>query len=193
MSKAIERTASAAAEATSLVAKSRAVVTEFVNAVEDVRRQIGELNDRAADIRATPVPREEAIRRLDRNIGESVADARGLFAGSLIDNDPRVGNRDFGDMKVSEKSFRNFMLAISRKELRAFLVERIDASYASRPGMSDETRRQALAEIDADRLKLELAAEAAIRQAETVGIVIARRRDADPRAVLADESELPSE
>jgi hypothetical protein len=51
-------------------------------------------------------------------------------------------------------------------------------------GLTDEQKAERLAELDAQQLELERFEELFIEQAECDGVVIARRADADPRAVL---------
>ncbi|ALA17184.1 MULTISPECIES: hypothetical protein [unclassified Chelatococcus] len=70
---------------------------------------------------------------------------------------------------------------------RDALVERVREMAAALPqrgALSDDEREARFAEISARRLELERLEEAAIVAAEAEGRIIARRRDADPRAIL---------
>jgi len=78
--------------------------------------------------------------------------------------------------------------------MRAALTERlIDARIAGAKTASVAKKRADLAALDADLLAAEMAEESLIRSAEASGIEITRRRDADPRAVLAADAALPSQ
>jgi len=71
------------------------------------------------------------------------------------------------------------------------MKEEVEAFYASASGLSDEERKHQLRELDRKLLDAELAEESMIRSAENSGFAIIRRRDADPRAVLAHDKVLP--
>ena len=74
------------------------------------------------------------------------------------------------------------------KRLNAEVDELSDDEHA----LTDAQRAEQLAEIESDRLATEREEEHLIELAEGQGLNIARRTEADPRAVLGLSSELPS-
>ena len=79
-----------------------------------------------------------------------------------------------------------------RPTIRAVRLEAIQRELSSRlPGLPRKERAARLTEIDQQLLALEMSEEAMIEEAEAAGIRIARRVDADPRAILGSLRSAP--
>ncbi len=74
-----------------------------------------------------------------------------------------------------------------RDQMKAAIASQIDQFPAS-GALSDDDREKAFADLSAQRLELERIEESLIATAEVDGRAIARRADADPRAVLGIEA-----
>lgn len=103
-----------------------------------------------------------------------------LAPGETTPNATRAVNRLLG-----------LMVATNRDAFRKAFVDDLDDYYEDKEWIEPEDRIKRTAELEAEVLYLELTEEAAIRDAEANGINILRRADADPRVVLAANSELP--
>jgi hypothetical protein len=64
-------------------------------------------------------------------------------------------------------------------------------AYYLKDALAEAERKDRLAELDRNILDAEMSEESIIRDAEASGFSIPRRRDADPRAVLASHDALP--
>lgn len=78
-----------------------------------------------------------------------------------------------------------------RETLRAALVDRaLSGMPVDSTALSREERVDALAKIDADLTRLEIAEEQVIRGAESAGIALPRRDDARPEIFLLPDEDL---
>lgn len=79
-----------------------------------------------------------------------------------------------------------------RDTLREVIEGQVADLLGGRDAISADERAARTDRARAELLALELAEEAAIRAMEAAGITIARRGDADPRALLAADASLPA-
>ncbi|MDP2779841.1 hypothetical protein [Devosia sp.] len=155
----------------------------LVSGVELLRRQIQELREQRRTTSLAPVDEAEARRRLD----SWVSDMRGQVLEQLSpamftapDYQPRT--------PPANSPITTSAIAVLLGEMYSELIAR---QYSQVSGITDDERKAALRQIDADILDAEMTEESIIRNAEQAGISIMRRRDADPRAVLAFDADLP--
>ena len=85
----------------------------------------------------------------------------------------------------------HFAVALGADRYGDHLKKKLKDHYVERPGISDKDREKELARIDADHVAAELVEESLIRNAERADIMLQRRRDANPAAVLAADEVLP--
>jgi len=84
------------------------------------------------------------------------------------------------------------VLAFYLKDILAeAILERCAETAAERLTISESERKSKLAKLDEEILAAELAEEAVIRMAEASGFPVERRIDADPRAILSPDEDLP--
>lgn len=162
-----------------------------LTSLEDVRGQIAAAKEQRTAIENAPLPRAEA---------ESAI--RAQIAALALRFDPPFGpianpgaalDRYWGEFKsASERNPMAFAAALAPENLFSLATRSFDTVYASGDGMSAATKAGELAALDEKLLSLELAEEALIRAMEGGGLTALRRADADPRAVLAADSEMPS-
>jgi hypothetical protein len=129
---------------------------------------------------------EEACVAVDRFVdslaNEQRRSYRGIAAHLRFGQQPSIQ----ATQAINERQHAVGLLAmVDPDKLRKVLLAAA-AEADNDPGISTGDRRQALAAIDAKLLEIEHAEEAAIREAAGAGMIIARRADADPMAVLGD-------
>ena len=170
--------------------KASAAFDAFAGEVDAIRKTIAPLRSRLEEIARTPVALEDAISRLDAQI--ATWQRRGLEHISVAPLMTEQGGEiHLPDTVRSARLFCEFLLACAGDHLREALKGKLLSYYsANGPALSLEARQAERAKIESQLLDLELAEEALIRAAERVGIRIARREDADLRAIAADDDVL---
>lgn len=163
-------------------------LAKITDAVAGIRRRIGKVETAIAEVDRSFCPRGMAVNRLDAWLDLCAARSQDLALGDLLSGEGQSGGQFFNVLPSSDLPFP-FLVTCCRDQVRAVLIKRIDAAYAKRPGMTADDRRQAIEKLKGERLDIEFAEESLIRAAERAGMTIARRADADPRAVLAAEDE----
>ncbi len=156
-------------------------------AVEKLRSDRLSLLDEREAIEGMATPRDEAIAALDAGL-DSLAD-RAVEAVS-ISSLTRPARAPTFVPNVADGDLLGLLIAANRDNIRDIIVDRLDEFYAQHAAMSAADKAAAIAAIDAEIFQLELAEEAAVRAAESAGLAIERREDADPRAVLAADAAL---
>ncbi len=145
-------------------------------------RLLGERDELAS----RPVPKDEALRALDRDIDELVDTAKDLAnIRSLTRSEQPAWTIPANGILIG------LLIGANRAAFRDQLAAMLEPAYAggAKP-IAAEERAATLRRIDDELLDLEKAEEAAIRGAEAAGLSVSRRADADPRAVLLADKEL---
>lgn len=162
-----------------------------LDAVEKIRAELAELDSAWTEIEAAPAPITEMRQRMieavhaiaerdrpDFNARARVGDPARLADRFRLNTHP--GGSIIGDGGAS------FFVWLLQDEI----IKRVGILLSGSPqkdALSDDAREARFAEINARRLLLERQEEALIIAAASLGQRIARRRDADPRAVLEVE------
>ena len=158
--------------------------------IDSVREQIVENRARREEIARLPVTKEAALARLEEWIGSLLTNKRS-GVDHLVAAMTAPGQRPAPDF------LRNAADDIARIEwvladrIRDLVGAALGNFYSERQGIDDAERERQLAKLDDDILDLELCEESIIRAAQEAGMKIPRRPDADPRAVLASDQDLP--
>ena len=157
-----------------------------IDPTQDFNAIIGAIRQRLQSLAAdrTKLDRKlptlaEADAAIDRFIDDQAENFRrshrGLLASLRNAEDPRA--EEISPFQLAAVLDPDHMKVVLSAEVRA----RDDSA-----GISRAARKKAEADIAADMLQANIEEEHLLRQAAEVGIAIARRVDADPRAVLGD-------
>jgi hypothetical protein len=159
-------------------------------AVSKIRAQNRAVRDERERVDRALHPREEVVAQLRRRILEKGA-AWDVPTGVLLGNDTMElplalpVHRGHGEGLSREQQFESMIAAVMGDQLEAALVARLEPLYEGAGLVLGADERAArLAELDRKLWDLECDEEAAIRDAEARGLILPRRGDADPRAVL---------
>lgn len=173
----------------SVISAQKRANREAFDGIESVRAQIVVLKDRRRAVKSMAVPLSDALAALDRGLDAEIARAVEEFnIASLV----RPANRTpYLSMELHARNTLGFVLLAGRENIRSALAEKVEASYEGADGIQAEDRAATFAKIDAEILSLELLDERLVREMEAADLQVLRRSDADPRAVLAHDSELP--
>lgn len=160
---------------------------EVHRAVEQIRGSVADLQHEIARLEHGAVSRPEAearLRALVEYAGRDVAaDLRGLVA---IDQAPPAPGLTPGGMLGREPAMA-LLAAVQPEALLAWGMAVLDRYAADRGGwavLSTGERQEEIARLKAELLEIERGEERLIVQAEAAGLIIQRRENADPRAVL---------
>ncbi|MDX3976566.1 hypothetical protein [Shinella sp.] len=164
-------------------ASSRAASKQVSESVAEVRDLVRELKRERNAINMLSVSKETAMARANSLVA-SVTEASKYHCPKPSD----FARPDYQHGNVSSSILISAFLA---EQLAAAMQADIDVFYGNSLGVSDDERKQRIREVERRLLDAELAEESIIRSAEASGLPIARRRDADPRAVLAYDEVLP--
>lgn len=164
-------------------------VSSLKSKVEAIRRKITELKSSKDDYFDAKVPKAIALERLDKAIADLASGYRPRVAAftwrdfqqpDLVDE-----ARGYGGGSADLLPVAQFIAAIAPDQMRKFLADQIEREYSGGDGISDDDVLASASNIEAKLFELECQEERLICQAEEVGIFIARRHDADPKAMLA--------
>ncbi|MHC9236619.1 hypothetical protein ACX9MO_13375 [Pseudooceanicola sp. 502str34] len=185
------------------LAASRDAAAEARQNIDALREEIAEVKNTISRLRSAPQPVAEAMEAFDR-WSEKVADAgvAAMHPEHLLQ--PEAAARGlrlpYATVNVEGERHTNFdrvdevllglVLAASMPALREIVEGQLDGLVEGRETLSADARAERIAEAEDDLLQLELTEEAAVRSMEAAGVVIARRADADPRAILASDASL---
>jgi hypothetical protein len=158
-----------------------------------VREQIATAKRERAEVVSAPLPEAEALAKLDdeldRLAGQALEATTGV-RGLVRDQPARLAlfSTDVGPATTPDalRTIARLLVFVGRAPLRAALAEAVRAEIAAcgGPGLPAAQRTQQLAALDDQVLELELSEEQLVEQLEASGAGVARRPDADPRAVL---------
>lgn len=158
-------------------------------ALSELRELGAKLRDERAGLEARVVPLNEAQDAAARAVmraAEAALDDINL-ASLTRPEDGRAPRLDLTETRRDALAFAAQVESITAM-LNARLADRYERLGLE--GIAADEKAAALAKIDADLLAAECAEEAVIRDLEREGAGPLRRPDADPRALLAHESEL---
>lgn len=171
----------------------------WLAAVERVRAAIVDLREQARSAELAPLPKQDIKLAIRREVQELAAQGvPGLLA--VAERAGKVRWPTFplqgvalagGYIPYMQNAFALIAWLFEKDLLKA--VERlVDEDYEDEGALSPAARAARLKEIAAGVLALEYEEESLIEQAEAEGIAIARRSDADPRALLGLDASLPA-
>lgn len=167
-------------------------VRDPIAEIGKVRKQIEAIADKWAAAEAAPTPAIVLKSRAFKEI-DSIADVGAprltehnrshepLGLAHKLAVNTRAGAE--GTTSIIGDAGASFLIWLMRDELKEKIGKMIDG-LSFQGAMSDEDREKAFSEISEQRLNLERTEEALIELAEADGRSIARRPDADPRAIL---------
>ncbi|MBX5202236.1 hypothetical protein [Rhizobium sp. NZLR1] len=178
--------------------------TDLQLAVEELRNELFKLNGERFHIEEAPISREETAAKiklhLDHLEGEAMrrwvpSTFRSSASGKMAPNADGVfhlsgiaGSGGGGGFFATPNTFQGVgglcVLGFRNQIEAALLAHAIAASPGD--GLSESERAAKLRKIDADIDAAERAEEHLIREAESAGIVVHRRRDARPEIYLAE-------
>lgn len=176
----------------------------LADAVERCRRRVRELHADAHRVRSAPIPSAEAKAFAAQYVAAlqeaGEPDLHFLIEGGvrridwpdgthLIDGSTDGGRGQF-TMEAAPAAIRALAWAQPDVLLKA-LYRDIDRDADDANALTADERHKQLTTIAADRLACEIEEESLIEQLRATGAAIARRPDADPRAVLGLASDLP--
>lgn len=179
-------------EMTASIAKTLSNARSVSNVIGDslaqIRSQIDDLKFRRDEIEALPVAAEVAVDRAEKWAEREVAQARQAAPTPSYFS---VSQKMWAEVYMPNCEPGAILLAYMGEAFVESVKMQVKAAYGDDRGTTEKQRLGLLAQNDAEILAAELAEEAIVRHAERQGFKIDRRRDADPRAVLAHESALP--
>jgi hypothetical protein len=167
--------------------------------LDEIRSAIAELNQEKQRVEKLLRPREEVEADLRWWIQKHgrLAQSTSLQLVSAPTFRPRENRehasnlyRDLHSM-TQRHGVLPTLCAMVPAQVLVYLTQTFDADYAANESISDHDRAERLRELDEQILELSLVEEAAIRSLLEKGFQVTRRTDVDPRAALADASELP--
>jgi hypothetical protein len=166
--------------------------------LEALREIVEERRAELARIAAAPVPPAEAMAGFEAWIDRTATAAVDrLRLGELLRDGGRTGlalptRRIVGadgaisaDLGPAVDVLFGLLLATSRERVLALVSGQLADLAAGGGPIASADRPARIAEAEAALLAAEIEEEAAVRALEDAGVAVARRPDADPRAVLA--------
>jgi len=152
--------------------------------IDQLRQTIILAKAEIADLDAMPIPRAAAEAALD--VGIAQLGKMGAEAVSGIASLTRPdGHPSFSPRMTTELLF-GLVVSIQPQAIRLTVSKELDRVYAGKKALPTMAARAKTRDaLEAKTLEAELEEERLIRQIEAAGVPILRRRDADPRAVLA--------
>ena len=164
---------------------SRKAAASVSDGLHELRKRRLRLLDERDDIASRPVPQDEAVAALDRDIDELVEIAK------RETNVRSLTRAESPSWTIPQNGLLiGLLIGANRDAFRSQLAEMIAPAYADAKPIEAVEREAALRRIDEELVDIELAEESAIRAAEATGLSVLRRADADPQAVLASDAEL---
>ena len=169
---------------------------DLSDAVERIRGEIAALESAAKEARRAPIPKDEA-KRIARLQIEELARVGIPSVTQLVNRGGKIGfpTEQIHGASVNSSITRGVdALALVAWLGKDALLKKIETEIdenAVDGAMSAEEKKFSLMRIADDTLRLEREEESLIEQGEAKGVEIARRRTADPRAVLGLSSAMP--
>lgn len=179
---------SAIASITSLLRANRDALGTVRDGLEALRRQNRETREAIADVDGIPCDEAAAHARIDK-----------LVEGWVIGVQSRSYVPSPAALTASPANYNGLGLAFMEPALATYLAPSLAAAMKAEaskhlgkhPGITSAERAARLDKLDRQLLDLELAEESIVRNAIASGLPVHRRARADPRAVMAADSELP--
>ena len=160
-------------------------VNELLSSVDARRDEIASLRTERDAIESAPRPIGDVLADLDLHLDFlATASVDALSLDCLRARGAAV------ELKATAPITLGLLVAIAREPLRQIIADQLGDLEKNRPGLAEKDRLARLAEIDRAILAAELAEERALRALERQGVMIARRADASPLAVLAADQAL---
>jgi len=159
-----------------------------VEAIEKLRAELDEQDAAWAAVEAAPAPASDLRERMMAAVDEIARRGGPRLDARIRDGDPFRLARHFeqsihGTGHLLGDGGSPLLVWLFRDEIKERLGKLIDAA-PQKGALTDAERVRRFEEIAAKRFELERHEEAIISAAEAAGQIIARRRDADPRAIL---------
>lgn len=170
---------------------ARTAADAAMGEIEAIRVRIGELRQERESVAVLPM---------------SLDEARALLAGYLDQSEQAFGDRYLqhflsgltrgkpgtltpDPLVLGPDHIAAAIVGLLRPAIEASLTQALEHYCERNPGLSAAERADRLAQIDGEIARLEREEESLIRAGETAGLIINRRPDASPAAVLSDLSE----
>lgn len=155
-------------------------------AVEETRERLIRINEKIAETDNAPAPVEDLIARAHAEIDNLAHQGAVHIYTTSRDRSP-VNLAGHGRLTGQTGVMPETLVWLLADEMKATIATKI-RGVASKDGMSDFDRAAELSALAADKLALERLEEAHIIAAADNGQTIARRREANPRAILEIEA-----
>lgn len=175
---------------------------DALDGLDLLREQIADAGDEIARIAAAPQPVADALKAFDAWAGQVATEGvDSLRLGRLLRPETaqgyelprsvvRAGDSAVYDYGAATEALLGLLVATAMPALRKIVQGQLDDLTAGRETLTPAARAKKLDQAKADLFNLELREESAIRAMEAAGMDIARRADADPRALLASDKSL---
>lgn len=151
-----------------------------IKKVTDIRRRIAALAEEREALGRRPRTREEAIDAFEQWLAQN---ADQFDVGAFVKHgEPVLHLRPADDPAGGD--LQRVVATLFGDELRAYVIARIDQMLADADPISAEDAAKRREEIAAELLTLEREEEEIICKMRAAGETVARRGDADPRALL---------
>lgn len=176
-----------------LLKRQQTNADQLIDEVEQTRNSSKNLAEEAKVVWSAPIPLEEALAAIHAAVDEAQADTSliGGVARFMMSNGS-VSLDNEATQSAHERRPLAFIAAVAPDAVRLELKRKLVAEYKTMGGTpySRKERGGRLAQIDRDIAMLERDEELAVRMAERGGMIIERRADATPSAVLLPDREL---
>lgn len=183
------------------VTRQQAVVADASAALDALREQVEVAREELRRVESAPVPADEALADLAEWIDRAATDAvdrlnvgyltaPGRAAQGLRLPFPISPGSGAVDAGPAVQILFGLFLATNRAALLEILGGQLRDLTAGRETISAAERAERVTAAKEALLQAEMAEEAACRALEASGVPVARRSDADPRAVLASDDAL---
>ena len=153
------------------------------------REKITALQAERHEIAEAPVPRQEALANVRQFLAIRAKDFdRSLTLSSVINPNANPGQQNLILPMIdlgTDSVLQGLLCRLIPKEIETMMMSAVDTHLSEHAaGLPSAERPARLAELDAKILKHGQREEKLIREAETSGLEIVRRADADPLVVL---------
>ena len=166
------------------VAGVKRALRSAAGSVQDVRAAVGKLKAERTAVETAAVPIEEAIPVVDDVVSRLLAGLAHHLPLSDVLNAAAHGRSADVRMLASEQRVQLLLSALAPVLLTHFREGLTQHYRTIAAGLPAPERRKRLAEIDAELADLEREEEELIVEMAGAGVIIERRPDADPAAVL---------
>ncbi|WP_041527331.1 hypothetical protein [Paracoccus aminophilus] len=165
-------------------------LTTGQTAVADLRAEIVATEDRLERAKNRPQSKAVALDKARRDLAEAAEIGQTILRVHARAARSGVGG-DLLDRVTDARDARALLALVAAPQLLAAFETEASALWGDDLGLTEDEREQELTILHRELFDLELAEEALIRSAAVAGLVIDRRPDAHPAAVLAPDHALP--